>query len=105
MTRFTPNVQGLQTAVQREVAKVAGEVLRDTLGNLYPGHGYDTGNLSRSYRMTGPHYSGAGAVSYLIGTGVTYAPFVEFGTYKMTARPHLGPALNKARAKYGGVIR
>jgi len=35
------------------------------------------------------------------GTAVFYAPYVEFGTYKMRARPYLRPALDALRAKRG----
>ena len=30
-----------------------------------------------------------------VSTGVEYAPYVEYGTYKMAARPFLRPAYNK----------
>ena len=30
-----------------------------------------------------------------VSTGVEYAPHVEYGTYKMAARPFLRPAYNK----------
>ena len=33
------------------------------------------------------------------GSTVFYAPYVEFGTWKMPARPHLRPALDKLRTK------
>lgn len=34
-----------------------------------------------------------------IGTITFYAPYVEFGTYKMRARPYLRPALDALRAE------
>lgn len=34
-----------------------------------------------------------------VGTGVEYAPYVEYGTYRMSARPFLRPAFNKNVAK------
>lgn len=33
----------------------------------------------------------------VVGTNVEYAPYVELGTYKMTARPFLLPALEAAQ--------
>jgi len=32
---------------------------------------------------------------YYVGTNVHYAPYVEFGTRKMTAKPYLRPAAKK----------
>jgi len=87
---YQPNLNGLLTVSKEKVRIVAAEVLADTV-RLCP---VDTGNLARSYRMQEiPN-------GYRVGTNVYYAPFVEFGTYKMAAQPHLGPALEKARRKY-----
>jgi HK97 gp10 family phage protein len=60
----------------------------------------DTGNLANSIIPDGPYMEGKTAYGY-VGTNVFYAPFVEFGTYKMGARPFLGRALENARRKYG----
>ena len=38
--------------------------------------------------------------AYFVGTNVEYAPFVEFGTRKMTAKPYLRPAAKKVLNKY-----
>ena len=35
-----------------------------------------------------------------VGTNVEYAPYVEFGTVKMTARPYLRPAIEKNLSEY-----
>jgi len=48
-----------------------------------------TGRLKRSigfWRSEG---------GYHVGSGVSYAPFVEFGTSRMAPRPFLAPALSK----------
>lgn len=37
---------------------------------------------------------------YYVGTNVEYAPFVEFGTRKMAARPYLRPAAKKVVNEY-----
>jgi len=34
----------------------------------------------------------------IVGTNVSYAPFVEFGTEDMDAQPYLRPALNRLKA-------
>ena len=36
-----------------------------------------------------------------VGTNTEYAPFVEFGTYKMKAQPYLRPAFEKAKTRFG----
>ncbi|MBC7128399.1 MAG: HK97 gp10 family phage protein [Thermoplasmatales archaeon] len=39
-------------------------------------------------------------LAYAVGTNVEYAPYVEFGTYKMMAQPYLRPAMQEARMKF-----
>jgi HK97 gp10 family phage protein len=53
-----------------------------------------TGTLRRSI-----HTEQTGKTEVKIGTNVEYAPYQEYGTYKMTARPYLRPAFdyNKQR--------
>lgn len=46
----------------------------------------DTGMLRGSITSTG------GGSEYEIGTNVEYAPFIEYGTSKMSAQPFLSPA-------------
>lgn len=83
---------------------VAGEVLADAVA-LAP---QDTGTLARSLTMQQSGKKG----TWQVGTGVFYAVFVEFGTAHSPVppgrtrsggqRPFLGPALEKARRRYGG---
>lgn len=42
--------------------------------------------------------------SCYIGTNVEYAPYVEFGTYKMKARPFLRPAASNHKDEYTQII-
>ncbi len=95
---FTWTNQGPMKSITREVAfRVALEIERDTKMRCP----VDTGNLRRSY-VTQPQNGPADMEQvFLIGTNVNYAPFVELGTSKMQAQPHLGPALAKAKVKYG----
>lgn len=57
----------------------------------------DTGNLRNSY----DYAVNLGANSVQIGTNVEYGPYVELGTRKMSAQPHLRPAIeeNKERIR------
>lgn len=63
----------------------------------------DTGRLRASYTWrTGVDARGAFVE---IGTNVLYAPFLEFGTRRMAARPHLRPAVNELRKEIVALIR
>lgn len=64
--------------------------------NLTQNKSVDTGTLRRS--MTFVFYE---RDSYAeIGTNVMYAPFVEFGTCRMSSRPYLRPAWTKYNPIY-----
>lgn len=41
----------------------------------------------------------------VIGTNVEYAPYVELGTMRMSARPFLRPAAENHKAEYVAVIK
>lgn len=59
----------------------------------------DTGRLRNSitFAIAGEHV--------YIGTNVEYAEAVEYGTYKMTARPFLTPAATKHSGEYERIMR
>jgi phage gpG-like protein len=48
----------------------------------------DTGNLLNSV-----HTEVLDPLSAEVGTGVEYAPYIEFGTYRTRARPYFAPAV------------
>lgn len=60
----------------------------------------DTGNLRRSISTEIEPATGEKATGR-VGTGVHYAPYVEFGTRFTRAQPFLGPALEYARRRFG----
>ena len=41
----------------------------------------------------------------VVGTNIEYAPFVELGTSKMTAKPYLRPALHKNEKEIRKILR
>jgi HK97 gp10 family phage protein len=60
----------------------------------------DTGNLRNSIQSSFPDEFVA-----VVGTHVEYAPYVEFGTYKMAARPYLMPAVEKVRPGFTAAMK
>ncbi len=60
----------------------------------------DTGNLKNSIQTTME-----GDLTAIVGTHVEYAPYVEYGTYKMAARPYLGPAAEAVRSSLAVAMR
>lgn len=53
----------------------------------------DTGNLRGSIHTT------KGDLEDTVGTNVEYAPYVEYGTYKMGAQPYMQPGADAAYQK------
>jgi HK97 gp10 family phage protein len=89
------NTMPLKVATSQMVNSVALRIERDTKMRCP----VDTGNLRRSYatQLARPE----DRPNATVGTNVDYAMFVEFGTSRGRAQPHLGPALESARARYG----
>lgn len=93
-------------AAAQVVMRVADEVLADAVANCP----VDTGTLANSFTRTDPDQH-RGYVEVEVGTPVTYGPFVEFGTRHSPVppgrvrhggrRPFLGPAVDRARRRYG----
>ena len=83
----------IKDVLGKAVAQVALEIERDAKIDCP----VDTGTLSRSIASS---QIPAPDPTWQVGTNITYAPWVEFGTSRMTAKPFLGPAVEKARAKY-----
>lgn len=63
----------------------------------------DTGRLRTSIG----HLIGKddGEIQGAVGSGVEYAPDVEFGTRRQRAQPYLRPALGTIASKYGGQLK
>lgn len=61
----------------------------------------DTGRLRDSYE----HFVDEGERVAVVGTNVEYGKFVELGTRRQRAQPHLRPAAADHAAKYAAVIR
>lgn len=77
----------------KSVVAESAEVITSQARSLAP---VDTGNLKNSINA---NYFNSGA-SAEISTPVSYAPHIEWGTYKMSAQPFLFPAYERERPKY-----
>lgn len=94
-TFTNPGLVGL--TAQQAVYKVGMEILRDAVKSCP----VDTGTLARSITYKRGRDASTKLAAGDVGTDVFYAPFVEFGTSRAAAQPFLGPALERARMKYG----
>lgn len=61
-----------------------------------------TGTLKRSITTD---FSDLGRFIGRVGTNVEYAPYLEFGTSRMAARPFLRPAVHRASRAIGAIFR
>lgn len=89
----------LMKSVDNEMPKILLIAALDILGEAIDRCPTDTHRLvnSLNYEADDRHA--------IVGTNVEYAPYVEFGTVKMTAQPYLRPAFDatklKIMAKFG----
>lgn len=60
----------------------------------------DTGNLRSSI----DYDTDVNEKVMIVGTNVEYAPYQEFGTYKMAAHPYLRPALENHLPEYEDIL-
>lgn len=90
-TRQT-NYPAVFAAINRNFLPKAGaEVLNETVRIIRDKDIIDKGHLRDSYRFK------VSKDSVSVGTNLEYAPYVEYGTYKMKSRQHLRPALDNKR--------
>lgn len=83
---------GVEALVKRQV-DMSASAIEATAKALAP---VKTGNLRTGIKKR-PVDGGMAAEVY---NNVEYAPYVEFGTHKMAAQPHMFPALEAERARF-----
>ena len=66
-------LSAMEKAIERGLEAIGSTAEGHAKKNLYPGHGFDTGNLRNR-----TSHAVKGAAAY-IGTNVEYAPYVELG--------------------------
>lgn len=94
------NSDEVMEALHRAEARILEMWGINAQGNATEYAPYDTGNLRSSigYKTDIPNNT-----TY-IGTDVEYAPYQEFGTYKMEAHPFLKPALADHLKEYEEIV-
>lgn len=87
---------GMNIDIRPIIVKATHKV-RNTAFDMSP---YDTGQLRNSLmtEIIDEVINGKNSVVGRVFTSVEYAPFQEYGTYKMKAHPFMKPALDKERA-------
>lgn len=93
---FKPDAAALAAVADKVVERVALTILTGTKDNLTSMGAVDTGNLRDSYAAVRVK-----PATWRVGTNIFYAPFVEFGTRYMAARPAFGQAVAAAKARFG----
>jgi HK97 gp10 family phage protein len=93
MRRALNNIEKYSEEVQNKVAKQIAKSTLTIESNAKRNAPVDTGRLRSSINSEITRERGS------VGVGVKYASFIEFGTYKMGARPFLFPAWNMERPK------
>lgn len=91
----------MQAAIERALEACGMQCEGYAKGNLWPGHGKDTGRLQNSITHTQEDDT-----TEIIGTNVEYAPYVELGTSRHpTPIPFLKPALQNHQAEYQRIFQ
>ena len=90
-------VEALAYEVERE-AKQRVPVLTGNLRNSIHTK-TKTGSTLRSATFAVDIPSPRGKIIAVVGSGVNYAAYVEFGTHKRGERPYLGPAVERTARK------
>jgi HK97 gp10 family phage protein len=101
--KFRARAEKLDSDTKKAVNACALKVERDIKANMTPNGpsspgeapAVDTGRLRASITHRVEMDSGE-AVAY-VGTNVKYAPYLEFGTSRMAARPFMVPAIERNR--------
>jgi len=90
-------IQELDKAVKKMEIEAKKKSSPSKLKRIFPNSTYErTGNLSRSIYST-PYQNGYATIG--MGKGITYAPYVEFGTRRGYGMPYQASSLIKGTAQ------
>jgi len=93
---FIRQLQSLDGAVTSHLQTAMGEIAQLVERRAKELAPVDTGTLRASIGHV-VNRMGRDAITAIIGSDVEYAPYQEYGTYKMAAQPFLRPALEQSR--------
>lgn len=98
MAKLTPQefviyIEGCANKAESELQDVIDKAAATCEAEAKQDCPVDTGNLRGSIHTT------KGKLEDIVGTSVEYAPYVEFGTYKMRAQPYMQPGADAAYQK------
>lgn len=65
----------------------------------------DSGGQVGKYQGNAPSDSGDNALTVYVGTNVFYAPYVEYGTYKMPARPFMANSIQGHKQEFEDIFK
>lgn len=86
-------------AIAKALEMMGQHAVSYTRLNLTATGAVDTGRLRASYT----HVPEQKEEAVYVGTNVEYAPYIEYGTYKMDARPCLKNAINENTETYKAI--
>ncbi len=87
-SRFAELVPEIRLELVGAVREAGQDLVSAAQANLYPGHGYDTGELHDSIHFDDDQEGGG-----TLYVDAPYAGYVELGTSKMAPIPFVSPAL------------
>ena len=99
-TNLSTALRGTEAAARRALEIIGGMAETHAKEQLVANGSVVTGRLMGSIT----HEVDGDGRAVVIGSNVEYAPFVELGTVKMSARPYLRPAVENHIAEYQNVL-
>ncbi len=90
----------LQAQLRRQASAAIRKAAYDIEAHAKAVVPVDTGNLKNSIQTTMEN-----DLTAIVGTHVEYAPYVEYGTHRMAARPYLGPAAEAVRPGFEAAMK
>ena len=96
-------LEGLMVQMERRAnehgERVAKSIVREIRRILVPGYGYDTGLLRSGYGYVKTPYGYAIVQTRPRRLNPPIWKYVEFGTRRMAARPHIRPAIETVKLR------
>lgn len=85
-------IREVNAKIEKQTEEALDQASASTVVDVQARSPVRTGKLRNSYRQLARE-----RLKCVIGTDTPYAPFLEFGTVKMNAQPHLFPAFERNR--------